>query len=51
MTIKTLLLSITGTARLEKLAHELYEKWVESRADKDYKAWLRVKQELDKRRG
>jgi thiaminase len=33
--------------QLEELAHELYEKWVETRADEDYKAWEAVKERLD----
>jgi len=32
---------------LEREAHELYEKWVKTRADEDYKAWLAVKERLD----
>ena len=32
---------------LEREGHDLYEKWVETRADEDYKAWLAAKERLD----
>jgi thiaminase len=36
-----------AVANLEREAHDLYEKWVETRADEDYKMWLQVKERLD----
>ena len=36
---------------LERLAHELYEAWRESRADEDWQAYLEVKERLDNAKG